>query len=114
MDEAAVGYVDDGQFGDDHVDDLPAGQRQRTRGKNLVAAVARRVLHRDDHAPDARDEIHGAAHPFHHLARNHPVGEIPCLVHLQRAQHREVDVSAADHRKRIGTVEIRAARRLGR
>ena len=93
--------------------DLQAGERQRAALQNLVAAVLRRVLHRDDHALGAGDQIHGAAHALHHLAGNHPVGEIALLVDLQRAEHGQVDVAAAHHRERVGAAEVRAARQLG-
>jgi len=77
-----------------------------------VIAVLRRVLHGDDDPLGARHKVHGAAHAFHHLAGNHPVGQIALLVHLQRAQDGQVDMAAADHGKRVGAVEIRAAGRL--
>ena len=32
------------------------------------------------------------------------------LIHLQRAEHREIDVAAAHHRERIGAAEITGAR----
>ena len=32
---------------------------------------------------------------------------LPSLVHLQRAEHGEVDVAAADHRERVGAAEVR-------
>ena len=35
------------------------------------------------------------------------------LVHLQGAEHREVDVAAADHRERLGAAEVAAAGQFG-
>ena len=61
------------------------------------AAVAGVVLHRDDHLFGAGDEIHGAAHTLDHFAGDHPVGKVAVLVHLQRAEHGQVDVPAANH-----------------
>src|SRR5438105_3908349 len=49
--EAARRHLDDGELGDDQGDDLQAGQRQRALLEDLVAAVLRRVLHRDADAP---------------------------------------------------------------
>ena len=83
------------------------------RVQNLVAAVARGVLHGDDHALGAGHQVHRAAHALDHLAGNHPVGEAARFVHLQRAEDGQVDVPAAHHRERLGAVEIGAARQLG-
>src|SRR5262245_27367852 len=110
--QPTIGHVDHRELGDDHVDDFHPRERQSALGQDLVPAVPRRVLHRHDDAPDAGDEIHGAAHAFHHLAGDHPVREIARFVHLQRAEHRQIDVAAADHRERLRAVEVRAARNL--
>ncbi len=105
--------VDDRQLGDDLVDDPLPGQRQGAALQDLVAAVARGVLHRDDDAPGARHQIHGAAHALHHLAGDHPVGEVALLVHLERAQHGDVDVPAAHHREGVRAAEVGGAGQLG-
>src|SRR5262249_41579808 len=49
-----------------------------------------------------RPEVHGAPQALHHLARNHPIGEVAVLGHLHGAEDREVDVSAADHGEAVG------------
>ena len=85
---------------------LQAGERQRAARQDLVAAVLRGVLHRDDDLLGSGDEIHRAAHALDHLAGNHPVGEVAFLVHLQRAEHGQVDVPAAHHRERVGAAEV--------
>jgi hypothetical protein len=60
------------------------------------------MLHDHDDALHARHQVHGAAHALHHLARDHPVGEIAVLGHLHGAQDRQVDMAAADHAEGIG------------
>ena len=57
-----------------------SGSVQRVR--ILCPPSLRRVLHRDDHALGAGDQIHRAAHALDHLAGNHPVGEVAFLVDL--------------------------------
>ena len=41
------------------------------------------------------------------------LARLPCFVHFERAEHREVDVPAAHHRERIGAAEVRRARQFG-
>ena len=107
------GHLDDRELRDDEIDDFQAGKRQRAALENLVSAVARRVLHGDHHPARARDEVHRAAHPLHHLAGDHPVGEVAFFVDLQRPKDGQVDVTAANHGKRIGAAEIAASGRFG-
>ena len=76
-------------------------------------AVAVRVLHCDDDLLRARDQIHRAAHPLHHLAGDHPVGEVAVLGHLHGAEDRQVDVAAADHRETVCGGKIARGRQLG-
>ena len=64
------------------------------------------MIHHDDHAPNAGDEIHCAAHTFDQLARDHPVGEVTVLGDFHRAQDRHIDLAAADHRERLVATEI--------
>ena len=104
--------VDHGLLGDDEVDALHAGERQGAPCENLVPAVVCVVLHCDDDVFGAGDQVHGATHALDHLARDHPVGQVAVLIDLQRAEHREIDVPAADHRERVGAVEIGAAGEL--
>jgi hypothetical protein len=65
------------------------------------------VVHHHDHATAAGDEIHRAAHAFDHLAGDGPVREVAVLRDLHRAEHADVDVTAADHRERRRRVEER-------
>ena len=63
--------------------------------------------------PHAGHEIHRAAHALHHLARDHPVGEVAVLGHFHGAQDGQVDVAAADHGEAVGRAEIGRALDLG-
>src|SRR5919109_1300473 len=47
--ETAACDVDHRQLGDDLIDDLHTGKRQRALPENLVSSVPRRVLHRHNH-----------------------------------------------------------------
>src|SRR6266852_375107 len=105
--------VDQGQLGDDVVDDFHAGERQRAPFQDLGLVVAGGVLHGDEDALRAGDQVHGAAHAFQHFAGNGPVGEIALFIDLQRAEYGEVDVAAANHAKGIGGGKITGARKLG-
>jgi hypothetical protein len=69
QDQAVVGDVDDGEVGDDPLDDALAGQGQRALLHDLVGAVLGDVLHEDDDLLGAVDQVHRAAHALDHLAR---------------------------------------------
>src|ERR1043166_5948612 len=100
------------EVGDHHVDHARPGERQVAAVQQL-GLVLGGVLHHHDHLLDAGDEVHGAAHAFDHLARDHPVGEVAVLGHLHGAEDRQVDVAAADHREAVGAGEIARGRQLG-
>ena len=68
------------------------------------------MLHRDDDALGTRYQIHSAPHPRHHFVRNHPVGQVSGLVHLQSAEHGEVEMPAANEAERHRAVECAGAR----
>ena len=112
-DEARGGDGDEGELGDDDVDAAEPGEGEGARLQDLRRAVLRRVLHGDDDAAGASDEVHRAAHALHHLAGDHPVGEVALLGDLQRAEHGHVDVTAADEREAGGAVEVAGAGDLG-
>ena len=57
------------------------------------------VLHHHHDAPHPGDEVHRPAHSLHHLAGDHPVGEVAVLGHLHRAENGQIDMPAADHRE---------------
>jgi hypothetical protein len=103
---------EDPEIGDHHVDDAGAGERQVAFVQKL-GLVLGGVLHDHHHLLDARHQVHGAAHALHHLAGDHPVGEVAVLGHLHGAQEREVDMAAADHGEGIGGGEIAGRRDLG-
>ena len=105
----AAGKGDDRHFGHDEIDRPRRGQRQVALGDDLGFAL-RGVLHGDDHALGAADEVHGAAHARHHLAGDHPVGEMTAGIDLQAAKHGDVDMAAADQAERHRAVEGGRAR----
>ena len=72
-------HLEYAEFGDDHVDAAPAGQRQGALRDDLGLALFVDVLHHHDHAAHARDQIHRAAHSLDELARDHPVGDVTLL-----------------------------------
>ena len=88
------------------------GQRQRALLDDLGRALGG-VLHGDDDALGAGDEVHRAAHAGHHLAGDHPVRQVAGLVDLQAAEHGDVEVAAADQAERDGAVERGRARQRG-
>src|ERR1019366_9477667 len=95
---AATGPVDveHGQVSDHHIDHAGTGERQVAFVQQLWRVLGG-VLHDHHHLLDAGDEIHGATHALHHLAGDHPVGEVAVLGHLHGAEQRNVDMPAADH-----------------
>ena len=68
------------------------------------------MLHRHDDARAGGDEVHGAAHPLHHLARNNPVRNVARCAYLQRAEHGQVDARCANHPKALRGGEEAGAR----
>src|SRR3989344_4797369 len=99
--EALGRHVEHAQLGDDAVDHTHARQRQRALLQQLVLAVLGRVLHEHHDALDAGHQVHGATHALDHLARDHPVGQVPLLGHLHGAQDGQVDLAASDHREAL-------------
>jgi Zn-finger nucleic acid-binding protein len=99
-DEAARGLVhlEHAELGDDHVHAALAREGSEHCLTSLGVPLGG-VLHGDDDALHARDEVHRAAHALDHLAGDHPVGEVALLGDLHRAQDAQVDVPAADHRE---------------
>ncbi len=53
----------------------------------------------------AGHQIHRPAHARDHLARDRPVGELALRIDLEPAQHRHVDMAAADQAERHRAVE---------
>src|SRR6266852_2529014 len=105
--------IDQGQLGDNVVDDFDAGERQRALFQDFALVIAGGVLHGDENALGAGDQVHGTAHAFQHFAGDGPVGEIALCVDLQRAKDGEVHVAAANHSKGIGRRKITGAGKLG-
>ena len=112
-DEAIRRDVNEGEFGDDVVHDLDAGERESAFLEDFGLVVARGVFHSDEDALCAGDEIHCAAHALEHFAGDGPVGESSRFVHLERTQDGQVDMGATDHGERIGGGEITCAGEFG-
>src|SRR3954468_4357339 len=70
------------------------------------------MFHYHDDLLDPGDEVHRPAHALDHLAGHHPVGEVALLADLHAAEHREIDMPAADHREAGGAVEKAGLRKL--
>ena len=78
-----------------------------------MGIALRHVLHQHHYFLHAGDKVHGAAHALHHLAGNHPVGQVALGRHLHGTEDGKVDVTTADHREGIGAIEEGAARNGG-
>ena len=89
------------------------GQRVPALGDHLGIAPRRRRGHGHDHAARADDEVHRAADAEHVLAGHGPVRDVPGAAHLERPEHGDVDVAAADHREARRAVEVRRAGQRG-
>ena len=61
--------------------------------------------HRDDQLARPDGEIHRAADAAAAALGHEPVGQIAVLGDLQAAEHRDIDVAAANHRERRGGVK---------
>src|SRR5258708_14603601 len=104
--------VNDGELGDDVVDDFDAREWEGAFFKDFRFVVSRGVLHGNEDALGAGHQVHRAAHAFEHFAGNGPVRERSLFVDLQRAENREIDVATANHGKRIGGRKISSAWQL--
>ncbi len=71
------------------------------------------MLHHHPNVLRTDRKIHRPAHGGDRIAAGVPVGEIAGHGHLECAEHRDVEVSAAHHRERIGVVEVRPAGQQG-
>ena len=66
------------------------------------------MFHGDYHALRADNQVHGTAHAGDFFAGHAPVGYVAVAVHLQRAQHAHVKVSAPGDGETQRAVEKRA------
>ena len=89
-----------------------AGQGKRAAFENLGPASLVVCSMAMINAIGARHQIHRSAHAFHHFAGNHPIREIPLLIHFHGAKNGKVDVPAANHGKGVGAGEVRCAWRF--
>ena len=107
-----VGALEHGEVGHDHVHHVAARQRQGAFGDELGIAVLGDMLHHHDDLLHPGDQVHRAAHALHHLARDHPIGDVPPFGDFHRTQHGQVDMAAADHGEAGRAVEIGRMRQL--
>src|SRR6185312_1807291 len=98
-----------------HLDAMRRRQRITALRQDARLAVLGDVIHQHADRLGADREIHRAADRRRGagVARV-PVGEIALLRHLERAEHGEIEMAAADHQKRVRVAEGRAARQEGR
>ena len=78
---------------------MHAGKWQRAALDDANVALSGRMFHRHDELLGAGHQIHRAAHPFDHLARHRPIGQIPFAINLEGAKNRHVDEVATNHRE---------------
>jgi len=93
--ESSVVELEDAHLRDDQVDAPDCREGQRAASKDLRLALLR-VLHGDDDAFGADDEIHRAAHAGHDLSRDDPVREVARLVDLESAEDGRVHMATPD------------------
>src|SRR5438128_800817 len=95
-------HVDHREIGIDAVDAARPGQRIAAALDDLALARLGEVLHHDQHLFRAHGEIHRTAHRRYGIgAAGVPVGEVAGDRNLERAQHREVEMHAADPGERV-------------
>ncbi len=71
------------------------------------------MVHDYDHAANACNQIHRAAHAFDQLAGDHPVGEVAVFSNFHRAKDRHGDFATADHCEAVRGAEIAGAVQFG-
>ncbi len=74
---------------------------------NLRVTLLGDVLHHDDDALGAVDQVHRAAHPLDHRAGHHPVRDVTLRRDLHGSENRDVDLAAANHSEGGRGVEVR-------
>src|SRR5690606_35393715 len=87
-------------------------QRVGTLLYELCLAIAGDMARQNVDVLRACHEIHGAADSGNRIFASLPVGNVAILGHLERAQDRQVDMAATDHRKAVRMVEESRARYL--
>src|SRR5882724_3287826 len=108
-DKSVLADFEDGHVGNDRVDARHARQWQCALFNDLWLTVPRHVLGHHDYTSDTVHEVHCPAHPFDHLARDHPVGKVAALADLHRAEDGRIHMAAADHAERLCRVEAASA-----
>ena len=104
--EGSFADVEHGEVGHHPLHARHAGQRQAARRQELGIPALVGVHHGHHDVLGRGHEVHGAAHPLDHAARDFPVGDVAALAHFHGAEHRELDVLASDHGKRGRAVKV--------
>src|SRR5690606_34291953 len=107
QDEGVVLDLQIGQIGEHLANAATAGQWQAAMLQQLGLAVLGGVGHGDDDVLGTGHQVHGAAHALDQLAGDHPRGDVAAHVHLERAEHGQVDMAATDHGEGLRGVEDR-------
>src|SRR3954464_68361 len=102
---------DHGEIGVDAVHHGQSRQREGALLHELRLAFPGAMLGDDEDRFYSRDQVHGAADcgDGAWLARG-PVGQIPILRDLKRAEHAKIQVAAADHGEAVRVMKVRGAR----
>jgi hypothetical protein len=98
---AAFFHFEDSEIGDDEIDDAEAGDGQGAFLENLWAAILRGMFHDGHHALHSGNQVHRAAGALDHFAGDHPIRDVAAVSDFERAEDREIDMSAADLGKGI-------------
>src|SRR6267143_1386778 len=91
---ATILHFEDGQIGDDEVDDAQTSDGQGAFFQDLRAAVPGAVLQYRHHALYSSDKVHRSPGSLDHLAGHHPVRDVASVRYLEGAENREIDVPA--------------------
>ena len=113
-DEALGGDIDDGEVGVDPAHDGGGGQRVSTLPTEARRSRLGGVLDENADLLGSDGEIHRAADTGRKSRIvGCPIGEVAFLRHLARPKQCQIEMTAADHQKRVGMVDIAAAGHQG-
>merc|ERR1719494_1693525 len=107
---STVQKLKDTQLGDDHVHTPFPCERECAVLQQLVTSSLGCVLHcYDNLGVSGGHQVHGSPHPLHHLAGDHPVGQVATAGHLHCSQDGKANMATPDHGKTLLAREERAA-----
>src|SRR5579883_1513625 len=105
-----LGDVEHGEIRIDALDAAGGGQRIAAALADARAAILGRMLDEDAHLPRSRREIHRATDTWREARiLGRPVREIARLGDLERAEQRQIEMTAADHQEGIVVMKEHAA-----